>query len=75
MKKEMCVRGNNCCALDALLMGRPPPLHVLQMKGWSVPKAIVLSWLIAFGEYCLQVRVANCSAFHATPHNALHDVA
>jgi uncharacterized protein (DUF486 family) len=27
----------------------------LQQKGWSLWKAILLSWLIAFFEYCLMV--------------------
>jgi len=27
----------------------------LQQKGWPLSKAIVLSWLIAFFEYCLMV--------------------
>ena len=27
----------------------------LKQEGWSLPKAILLSWIIAFFEYCLMV--------------------
>ncbi len=49
----------------------------LKQDGWSLPKAILISWLIAFFEYCLMVpanRIAYAKGFSGFQFTLIQEV-